>query len=76
MSGFFLFPVMMMLVLVVLPIWIIAHYITRWRTNKTMSSGDEKLLGDLWENLGKMEDRVRNLERILDEEAPEWRTRV
>ena len=76
MGGFLLFPIAMMLVVVVLPIWIIAHYLTRWRTNKTMSSGDEKLLTDLWESLGRMEDRVRNLERILDEEAPEWRTRI
>ena len=61
---------------VVLPIWIIAHYATRWRTAKTLSSGEEKLLAELWESAEKMENRVRTLERILDAEAPDWRSRI
>jgi phage shock protein B len=61
---------------VVLPIWIIAHYATRWRTTKTLSSGEEQLLTELWESAEKMEGRIRNLERILDAEAPDWRTRA
>ena len=61
---------------VVLPIWIIAHYVTRWRTAKTLSSGEEQLLTELWESAEKMDGRIRNLERILDAEAPDWRTRA
>ena len=61
---------------VVLPIWIIAHYATRWRTTKTLSSGEEQLLTELWESAEKMDGRIRNLERILDAEAPDWRTRA
>lgn len=76
MSGFFLFPVFIVFMVVVLPIWIIAHYATSWRTNKTMSAGDEQLLADIWETAGKMEDRIRTLERILDQESPDWRTRI
>lgn len=76
MGGFFVVPIAVVFMVIVLPIWIIAHYATRWRTSKTMTSGDEQLLTELWESLGKMEDRVRNLERILDEEAPEWRSRI
>lgn len=76
MGGFFFFPFAIVFIVVVLPIWIIAHYATRWRTTQTISSGDEQLLSDLWESLGKMDERVRTLERILDEEAPEWRNRI
>jgi len=76
MGGFFLVPIVVVFMVIVLPIWIIAHYATRWRTSKTMTSGDQQLLTELWESLSKMEDRVRNLERILDEEAPEWRSRI
>ena len=61
---------------VVLPIWIIAHYATRWHTTKTLSSGEEQLLTELWESAEKMKGRIRNLERILDAEAPDWRTRA
>ena len=75
MSGFMLIPLAALLIVVVLPIWIIAHYGTRWRTNRVISSGDEKLLADLWDTAGKMEARIDTLERILDDEAPDWRTR-
>ncbi|MBT3551849.1 MAG: envelope stress response membrane protein PspB [Rhodospirillaceae bacterium] len=75
MSGFMLIPLAALLIVVVLPIWIIAHYGTRWRTNRVITSGDEKLLADLWDTAGKMEARIDTLERILDDEAPDWRTR-
>jgi len=61
---------------VVAPLWIIAHYMTRWRTAKTLSSDDETMLSDLWENAAKMENRLHTLEQILDNEAPGWRTKL
>jgi phage shock protein B len=73
---FFLLPIIGTFVVLVLPIWIIAHYATRWRTSKVISNADEQLLSELWETARKMEDRIRNLERILDEEAPQWRERL
>ena len=76
MPDFFLVPMLFTLLMIVLPIWIIAHYGTRWRTSKAISSADETLLADLWESARKMEDRIRNLERILDEDSPDWRERL
>ena len=76
--GFFVFvlvPLILFMVLVA-PIWIIAHYVTSWRTAKTLSSEDETLLAELWANANKAEQRIRNLERILDAEAAEWRERA
>jgi phage shock protein B len=61
---------------VVAPLWIIAHYMTRWRTAKTLSADEETMLSDLWESAAKMENRLHTLERILDAEAPGWRTKV
>ncbi|MBM3504223.1 MAG: envelope stress response membrane protein PspB [Alphaproteobacteria bacterium] len=60
---------------IVAPIWIIAHYITRWRTAKTLSGDDEKMLRELWQSAEKMEQRLDTLERILDAEAPGWRSK-
>lgn len=57
----------------VAPIWIIAHYVTRWRTAKTLSSEDQKLLAELWRSADRMEGRLNNVERILDVEAADWR---
>ncbi len=65
-------PVIIFLVIVA-PIWIIAHYITRWRASKTISGEDEKLLGDLWQSAERMESRIGTIERILEAESPDWK---
>ncbi len=70
------FPIAMVFVVVVLPIWIIAHYVTHWRTAKTLSGGEETMLTELRETAEKMDARMSSLERILDAEAPDWRTRI
>ena len=61
---------------VVAPIWIIAHYLTRWRRSRKLSIEDERSLGELYEAARKMEARLAALESVLDSEAPGWRTRV
>ena len=63
-------PLILFLVIVA-PIWIIAHYTTRWRMTKSLSPEDEKQFADLWRIAERMEERMANLERILDAEAPE-----
>lgn len=61
---------------IVAPVWIIFHYVTRWRIAKTLSSDDEQMLSELWHSANKMEDRIRQLEKILDAEAPGWRAKA
>jgi phage shock protein B len=63
-------PLILFLVIVA-PIWIIAHYTTRWRMAKSLSPEDEKQFAELWQIAERMEERMTNLERILDAEAPE-----
>ena len=58
---------------IVAPIWLILHYATRNSASKRLTSKDEALLEDLHANARKMEERIHNLERILDADAPEWR---
>ncbi|MDG1996067.1 MAG: envelope stress response membrane protein PspB [Emcibacteraceae bacterium] len=58
---------------VVAPVWILLHYVTRWKSTKTISNEDETLLADLWESAEKIEARLNNIERILDTDAPDWR---
>ena len=60
---------------VVAPLWIVFHYITKWKTMKGLSNEDEKMLAEVWESTRRMEDRILTLERILDVEAPNWRRR-
>lgn len=58
---------------VVAPIWILLHYITGWKSTKTISNEDENILGELWESAEKIESRLNNIERILDTGSPDWR---
>lgn len=58
---------------VVAPIWIVTHYLVRWRATRAMSREDQRTLGELWESLQRAEARIEALEKILDAEAPGWR---
>ncbi len=71
----FIFPLLVIFLVIVLPIWLIMHYTTRNSANRRLNSKDEALLEDLNENARRMEDRIRTLERILDADSPEWRNR-
>lgn len=68
-------PIILLLV-VVAPIWIIAHYMTRWKATKSLSSDEEQLLEELWKNSERMEQRINALERILDAEVTDWRKQL
>jgi phage shock protein B len=74
--GVFSFVLGIIFLVIVAPIWIVAHYLTRWRRSRKLSSEDERVLGELYEAARKMEARLAALERVLDAEAPGWRTRA
>lgn len=57
------------------PLWLIFHYVTKWKSAKGLSAEDEKMLSEVWESTNQMEERIKTLERILDIEAPNWRSR-
>ena len=61
---------------VVAPIWLIAHYVTKWKTAKGLSSDEEKLLEDLWQSAQRMETRINTLETILDDREENWRKKT
>ena len=63
-------PLILFLVIVA-PIWIIAHYTTRWRMTKSLSPEDEKQFAELWQIAERMEQRIDSIERILEAEEPQ-----
>lgn len=58
---------------IVAPLWIILHYVTEWRKNRGLSSEDEKMLDEVYDVMGRMEERLKSLESILDAEQKDWR---
>ena len=60
---------------VVMPIWIVFHYITIWRREKRDRRQEKTSYLDLQAQAERLEDRLDAIESILDTEAPEWRSR-
>jgi phage shock protein B len=53
--------------------WLIFHYITKWKTAPTLTSTDERVIEELYELARRLDDRVRNVERIVTADNPNWR---
>ena len=66
--------------LIVVPIlfiglpWLIFHYITKWKTAKTITTQDEDLLDELYDLARRLDDRMLTIERIVQAENPNWRS--
>ena len=52
---------------------LIFHYVTKWKTAATLTSGDEKLLDELHDAARRLDDRLCTIERIMTAENPDWR---
>ena len=53
--------------------WLVLHYITRWKTSATLTTGDERLLEEMYELARRLDDRVATVERIVTADTPNWR---
>ncbi|MSP49746.1 MAG: envelope stress response membrane protein PspB [Alphaproteobacteria bacterium] len=74
-SLFFLVPAVV-LVGLVLPLWLVLHYMTGWREQKRSGGIDSATLGDIETTARRLEDRIASLERVLDAEDPAWREKA
>ena len=72
MSGLASLAVVLFLTIVV-PLIVVLHFVTKWKQGREISGDDEKMLEDLYLMSQRMEDRLHTLERILDDQSPEWR---
>jgi phage shock protein B len=53
--------------------WLIFHYITKWKSQATLTGEDEKLLDELHDLARRLDDRMCSIERIMSAENPNWR---
>ncbi len=53
--------------------WIILHYVTRWKTAATLTTGDEALLDELYRLARRLEDRMTTVERLVAADHPDFR---
>ena len=71
--GEVLIPVVVVGILFLALPWLIFHYVTKWKTAKTLTGADEQLLDDLHDAARRLDDRLCSIERIMTAENPDWR---
>ena len=55
--------------------WVVLHYITKWKTAPTLTSGDEQLLDELYKLATRLDERMDTVERIVAADNPEFQTK-
>ena len=58
---------------IVLPLVIILHYMTKWKSTKGLTDEEQMMLEELWEGCEQFRSRLNALETILDERSDKWR---
>ena len=58
------------------PLFIVLHFITKWKQSREISGGDEEMLEEMWQLSQRLEQRLESLETILDSELPDWRRKI
>ena len=53
--------------------WVVLHYITRWKTAATLTTGDEALLEELNQLARRLDERMDTVERLVAADNPEFR---
>lgn len=53
--------------------WIIFHYITKWKTAATLTTGDEALLEELYQVAKRLDSRMDTVERLVAADNPDFR---
>ena len=53
--------------------WIILHYVTKWRTAATLTTGDEALLEELYQLAKRLDERMDTVERLVAADHPDFR---
>ena len=70
--GLLVAPIILFTIFVA-PIWLILHYRSKKQVNKGLRDEERMQLNQMAEQVEKMRDRIKTLERILDADAPNWR---
>jgi phage shock protein B len=64
---------LILFLVIAVPLFIVLHFITKWKQGREISQDDEQLLEDLWQLSQRLEERLETLEKILDDDLPSWR---
>ena len=66
-EAFFFIPMFLMAT-----IWIVLHYMTKWKTAPTITADDEVLLEELYNLAKRLDERMDTVERLVASDSPEF----
>ena len=77
MFGFdMLLPPIVIFLIFVAPLWLILHYRSKKQVSQGLSEHEHRQLVELANKAEKMAERINTLETLLDQESPQWRSKV
>ena len=53
--------------------WVVLHYMTKWKTAATLTTGDEALLEELYQLARRLDERMDTVERLVAADNPAFR---
>jgi phage shock protein B len=53
-------------------IWVVLHYMTKWKTAPTITADDEVLLEELYNLARRLDERMDTVERLVASDEPEF----
>ena len=68
-----LIPIIVVPILFIGLPWLVFHYITKWKSQATITTEDENLLDELHELARRLDERMGTIERIVQADNPNWR---
>ncbi len=68
-------PIIIFMVIVA-PLWLILHYRSKKQVSQGLSEHEHRQLTELANKAEKMAERIETLESLLDQESPQWRSKV
>lgn len=60
-------------IVICVPLWLALHYFSKTRATRHLNAQDAEAFETLSQTASRMEQRMLNLERLLDAEIPNWR---
>ncbi|PKP89576.1 MAG: envelope stress response membrane protein PspB [Alphaproteobacteria bacterium HGW-Alphaproteobacteria-14] len=53
-------------------IWVVLHYMTKWKTAPTITADDEVLLEELYNLAKRLDERMDTVERLVASDSPDF----
>lgn len=55
-------------------VWLVLHYVTKWKTAPALTNDDEIMLDELYQLARRLEERMETVERLVAADDPELRS--